>query len=178
MYGRNNSRYIQNPYARMVFSIVFLTLGLLASRIIWDKSTLYFDSRNWVETSTQIKESSIKSGIRSSSGKGRRISNVVYQANIVFIYYYEGRSYESNTFSLFDLRLDDVAEESKLVNDYPPGKRTKCFVNPKNPSQAVINRDFQMGEFLLCLVPIGFIVVGVFGVTDARKRIRYNCKDV
>ena len=61
---------------------------------------------------------------------------------------------------------DNVSDYQAVAARYPPGHRFECYVNPADPTQAVISRELTFGYFFglvffvfFTVIPGGFIVV-------------------
>lgn len=54
---------------------------------------------------------------------------------------------------------------------YPKGKETVCYVNPADPSQAVLVREWS-GTLWLGLLPLVFVAIGLGGVLWGIRRLR------
>ena len=73
---------------------------------------------------------------------------------MAYRYTYQGKSYTSSRYS-FAYTADGTKEYTnhtptnrfkKIADQNPPGKQISCFVNPKNPAEAVISRTLQPKE--------------------------------
>jgi hypothetical protein len=111
--------------------------------------------------------------IRSSGlkGGGLRESNPGYAPRVEFSYAWQGKTYTSHRFwfgsSLWNVKADVEA----VIAPYLPGKPTVCYVDPADPTQAVLTRDvFERREVdqysvtaivLVCLTLVGTMVCSV-----------------
>ena len=57
----------------------------------------------------------------------------------------------------------DTQAVERLLVDYPPGLRTRCWVNPSDAAQAALQRD-SLWLALLLFVPLVFAAIGVLGI--------------
>jgi hypothetical protein len=56
-----------------------------------------------------------------------------------------------------------------VADRYPPGAAARCWVNPREPAEAVLNRGFA-GEMLFGLIPLVFALIGVGGLVGMRRK--------
>jgi len=56
-----------------------------------------------------------------------------------------------------------------IADRYPRGMRTVCYVNPKDPTDAVIERGYTW-ELLVGLIPLVFVGIGGVGLVRTLRR--------
>ncbi len=106
-------------------------------------------SRSWVETPCRIVSSELKHGDDSS------------RVAIVYTYSVAQKDYQSDRYCFMVMSSNTAgAWKNRVIADHPPGKQTKCFVNPNDPSDAVIERGW-VPEMWWGLFPIPFLLVGI-----------------
>ncbi len=59
----------------------------------------------------------------------------------LYHYQWEGTWYESRRFSLRERIYTDQTTAGQVLMRYTPGARPDCYVNPEQPSEAVLKRD-------------------------------------
>src|SRR5262249_49688046 len=89
--------------------------------------------------------------------KGQYVFLVKYQ------YALKGREYVSDKFTVEYQGDSDYTKAQRLLQKYPAGSRVTCYVNPKNPSEAVLERSNLWMAFGL-LFPLPFIAIGAGGI--------------
>jgi hypothetical protein len=62
-----------------------------------------------------------------------------YHFTIAYEYQAQGRPHVGHKYESDDFATDDAAEAYALVRQFSPGRRTVCFVNPQEPSDAVLS---------------------------------------
>jgi len=84
-----------------------------------------------------------------------------YQLHVEYNYTFEGRRYTSRRLTTGKSSgTTDPASGHHLVSQLPPGTAGTCYVNPRNPSEAVMQRGrLWMGMFLF----FPFIIFGLMG---------------
>lgn len=117
---------------------------------------------SWVETPCTI----VSSEIRRSTHKGR----ARFQPLVTFRYEVDGVAHTSDEYALTDVRSSDATRAQAVVARFSPGDRATCYVDPRDPDQAVIVREIEdvwmplgIGSVLFC--------IGVFVVL---RRLRGN----
>lgn len=109
----------------------------------------------------------VTSEVASSKRKGR----TRYRPEISFRYEYAGASHVSNEFALSDWKASGSDSAHAVVARYTPGSSAQCFVDPAEPSTAVIVREIEsiwlplglsvvflgLGAFLLLRVATGAV---------------------
>jgi len=93
----------------------------------------YISARNWVETSCTVIETSYDTDF-----VGKKHSTLV-------LLYYVRYSYEVNNRKFFSKRCD-LSRDYVSTPDYSDGMKTICYVNPNDPNDAVLNRNFPFAN--------------------------------
>jgi len=113
--------------------------------------------------------------LRSAVEQHRSDDGYTYSIEIAFQYEYAGRTYTAETYSFAAASTGGRTGKEVVVRNHPPGKQTTCYVNPDDPSQAVIHRGMTRGIWVPGLVSAPFMLVGVGGMVGtlvwrARRR--------
>ncbi|MBK1828600.1 DUF3592 domain-containing protein [Haloferula rosea] len=116
----------------------------------------YFAVKGWVETPAEV----VWSRVRESSGD----DGPTYRADIFYSYQFEGRSYRSNGYSLTGGGGSSGRDgKLEIVEAHPKGKAITCYVNPKQPREALLNRSLGWWA-LFGLFPLPFAAIGLGGL--------------
>jgi hypothetical protein len=112
---------------------------------------------DWVETPCTVLESSLESS-RGSKG------STLYRVRIVYRYEFAGQEYTGDRYK-FSSGSTNIGVDSmrEAVSFHSVGSRRICWVNPLEPAESVINRDWNW-ELAIGLVPVVFLAVGVGGL--------------
>jgi hypothetical protein len=137
----------------IAFSVVAFGFGLLLIQMaLMDPLHHAERVRSWKQAPCIVKETRI---IPHRSG-GKKPSTS-YEPYAEFEFTYEGKDYSSSQFWLSSRLLNSYAEAKTFLEPFPNGEPAQCWVNPENPSEAVLNREY-----------VGFSVVGtLFGAALA-----------
>ena len=133
---------------------LFLVVGLaLGSPIVWAVAR-DLQTRAWIVADAELLgESARKSSTQDQAGE-----------RIRFTYRYQDRTYTQDTVTLrrrptpFD--KGRATEAYRRMSGLPAGTKVKCFVNPRNPGEAVLgHRDVFYAWYLF--IPALFIAAGL-----------------
>jgi len=140
----------------ILFFSVFLLMGSVFTWVFLFRPILkVLDARNWSKTPCTI----VSSELQSHSGD----DGTTYSVHIVYRYTVNGREHQSDRYEFMGGSSGGHDGKQKVVNRYPPGKQTDCYVNPSDPDDAVLQRDFTP-MMLLGLIPLIFVAVGAGGI--------------
>lgn len=129
-----------------------ITFSLLAASAIWllnSIGTLFYKvnrTKSWVKTNCIIESRVMDYEVLSNY-------DILPHYKIKYKYEYKGIAYCAAQYNALEesyIRATHTEEEReafKKENPFAPEKKTVCFVNPDNPSQAVLSRDFTLGLF-------------------------------
>src|ERR1051326_4419060 len=96
-----------------------------------------------------------------------------YSINILYSYDLNGRELKANRYSFMGASPSGYKGKSAIVARYPPGTETICYVNPSDPTDAVLQRGFT-AEMWLGLIPLLFATIGAGGLVFAFRKRRQN----
>ncbi len=111
-----------------------------------------FESRSWVKVPCTIRGSEVKSR-HSSEG-------VTYKIAITYTYAVDGKLYQSNRYDFNDAASSGQKGKAKVVARYPVGMESVCWVNPDDPTEAVLSRKIPMLVYLMGPFCALFIFLG------------------
>ncbi len=145
-----------------LFFSAFLLIGLSAFYSFGIRPALQLlQSEKWQETPCRVISSSVRSH---DSDDG-----TTYSVDILYSYDINGMGYRSNAYNFMGGSSSGYGGKKKIVNAYPPGTSTVCYVSPENPADAVLNRNFT-ADMLFGLIPLLFVFAGAGGLIYTMKR--------
>lgn len=87
-----------------------------------------------------------------------------YTFDIDYKYTYNGKAYKSDKYAFILQSKGKRDSKLDIVNEYKQAQHPVCYLNPENPSEAVLKRGFHKGLlfafFPPVLVLIGLLVIG------------------
>jgi len=135
---------------------------LLGGSALW----MILTTTNWVEMPCTV----VSSEIEMQRGHGRRKQQHWY-IRVVFSYEFDGRRFESDRYDFNDGGGSSaIAWKQQVIRDLPAGKVTTCFVNPRDPSNAVLTRDWTP-DMWFAAIPLSLMLVGVIGFMFLLRQI-------
>ena len=117
--------------------------------------TRTIDARSWVETPCRVLQAEVRSH---DSDDG-----TTYSVHILYQYECNGRTYKCDRYDFIGGSSSGYKGKARVVEQYRTAADPVCYVNPKNPSQAVLQRGFH-AKLLLALFPLPFLLIGVGGL--------------
>ncbi len=110
----------------------------------------------WEKTPCTVDSSQV---LISKSSKG----SSTFRVEVAYHYQCEGRTYTSRRYQFATGSSAGRDRKQRVVDEYPPGLETVCYVNPSKPSEAVIHRGLN-GEMFFGLFGLPFAIVGALGL--------------
>jgi hypothetical protein len=149
-------RSLNSNRVGVVFCAIFAVIGAALFYFLTVRTFLKVQAaRSWPTVPCVVESSRVKSH---DSDDG-----TTYSADILYRYQVAGREYRSNRFSFMGGSSSGYDGKAAVVRQYPPGRRTECFVNPANPNDAVLVRGFTPMMWF-GLIPLAFLLFGTFGL--------------
>ncbi len=142
---------------------MFLAAGLgMAYMITFQPLWGMVRSRDWVQTPCRILSSELKQNDGSS------------QLAVVFAYSVANQEHHSERYC-FSQMSSNTADgwKRRVIADHPAGKQTTCFVNPGDPTDAVIERGW-VPDMWWGLFPIPFVLIGFLALLVATGVIKVS----
>jgi hypothetical protein len=112
------------------------------------------DAESWVATPCRVLRAEVRSH-RSDDG-------TTYSVYVLYQYEFNGQTYKSDRFGFVGGSSSGYQRKARIVKAYKRAARPICYVDPRNPSQAVLQRGFH-AALLVVLLPLVFLLVGVGG---------------
>ena len=137
------------------FFFVFFAMGLGFTVFIVYAAYQAVETRGWDKTDCHV----LSSVVTEKRGEDP------YRFEVEYAYTHGGRGAErrSSTYTRGYAGSSDYSDASRLVGRYSAGSKAKCFVNPKNPSEAVLDHgSLMMLPFIV--IPLIFVAVGAGGI--------------
>jgi hypothetical protein len=147
-----------------IFFLLFFSVGSaffhqLFLRPVWKVLT----AGNWVETPCLVESSRVRAH--------RGDESTTYSVDILYHYVFNDREYKSSRYDFMGGSTSSYHGKAAVVSRYPPGKETICYVNPTDPTEAVLNREFS-ADLWVGLIPLVFVAVGAGGLLFAVLKSR------
>lgn len=139
------------------FFLFFLGMGLVFVGLIGRQVFSGLQTWTWTKTRCQITRSAVR------ATEGRRGSNGTYSLDLEYQYTFDGQNYSSTRHRLSSASFQDYGKAQRLADTYQPGSICICYVNPKAPGEAVLERSNLLFAFFI-LLPLIFVAVGAIGI--------------
>ena len=124
-------------------------------------------ARSWTETPCTIVASKV------TTHRGHK-SGTTYGVQLRYAYRVDGREFQSDRHRFFNGSGGGRAASEAVVRQNPPGRKTVCYVNPRAPADAVLDRTGS-GGLATGLFTLVFVAIGA-GVMTAGFRARRRAK--
>ena len=141
------------------FGLLFAAIGLI---VFWFSTVRPLQraaaSDRWVETPCEV----VASELVESHGD----DSTTYRVVVRYRYTWQGRRLESDRYDFAQGSTNIGVDRMRAaVSAHPPGRRTVCFVNPADPTSAVLERrpprSVWFGAFALLFPAFGITIVAL-----------------
>ncbi|MCC5844162.1 MAG: DUF3592 domain-containing protein [Verrucomicrobia bacterium] len=150
--------------AMVVFGLFFILPGLAVGYFLGVRPMLQVQrAQTWPAASATV----LSSEVRTHRGS----DSTTYSIQISYSYTWEGQEYTSDRYDFSMGSSSGRESKARVVRAFPRGHRFEAYVNPDNPAEAVINRDFQ--GLYLALLGFGAVFV-IAGLAVAVGGVRAN----
>jgi hypothetical protein len=140
----------------LLFFGLFLAAGCAAFFFMFLRPVMQIAAaRDWVERPCVIVSSKV--GVHSDS------DGSTYSVDIEYTYVVDGKQYKSDRYAFDVGSSSGRAGKQRVVDQYPAGSERTCYVDPRDPREAVLNRGF-VPTLWFGLLPLVFVAVGGGGL--------------
>lgn len=158
-FGRCTGRYDKPPtvvgkVGISLFFFVFFGMGLVFEVLIIRELGNAISQRFWKKTACTILASDIEEKPR---------SDTPYTFTVSYEYEFSSKKYTSAVYKRGYSGSDKYDKVGKLVERYPVGKKTFCYVNTAEPSKAVLKHQSLLFGLAFFFVLI-FVLIGAGGL--------------
>lgn len=145
----------------LIIAISFLLMGGIMSYFVLLRP-VYNNHRasQWIQTPCRIESSAVKNVGRNDNP---------YRVDIRYGYTFQGRNFQSGQYDYFR-NFSPNTPAHDIVRRHPAGSDADCFVNPDNPSEAVLSRDLPQ-SFAFRFIPLLFFFVGAVMLRSELKKM-------
>ncbi len=107
----------------------------------------------------QVPATIVWSGVGAHSGD----ESATYSVDVLYEYDYGGERFRSNHYRFMGGSSSGSEAKQAAVDRMPPGTRTVCWIDPRDPSRAVLDRG--LGGFIwFSSIPGVFLAIGLVGM--------------
>ena len=144
----------------LIVGSIFSLFGLVVFYFTFIRPVVsVFTAQNWEPTAAIILSSHVVTANSSDEGSGKHGST--YSVYINYKYRFSGQDYEANRYNFMVESTPGYESKQDIVKDYPVGREIVCYVNPRDPSQAVVEPGFT-SDMLVGLFPLIFVGAGLW----------------
>ena len=148
----------------MLFFGIFAILGTLIFFLVFVQPLAKgLQARQWPAIPCTVISSEVKSH---SGNKG-----TTYSVNIVYSFVINDHEYRANRYAFLGGSSSGYSGKRAIVARYPAGSTGVCYVNPADPTEAVLERGFTPGMWV-GLLPLIFVVFGLAGAISVKRKSR------
>jgi hypothetical protein len=138
------------------FFAVFLLMGLVFTVVFLWPIVQILQARDWREMSCTILSSEVQTH---RGDKGSR----TYSVAVSYEYFIEDQRYVSTRYKFMGGSSSGYDGKAEIVERLRPGTKSVCYVDKRNPAEAVLERGFT-ADLLFGFIPLIFAAVGAGGL--------------
>jgi hypothetical protein len=117
-------------------------------------------AESWITTPCRV----LRAEVRSHDSD----DGTTYSIYILYQYEFNGQTYKSDRYDFVGGSSSGYRGKARMVALYEASPNPVCYVNPDDPSEAVLKRGFH-AKLLLALFPLPFLLIGVGGLIAVRR---------
>jgi len=142
--------------------LMLAVAGAVFTVVLWKAWQRAEETRRWTEVPCKVLSSQLKSEQASPN------SPVKHRVIVRYEYPWQGRTWTSERIRRVDGVKSDFSVAEELRERYARGQQTVCFVNPADPSVAILEHDTRAALYTLWF-PLLFVIGGLRMMWSALK---------
>ena len=146
----------------VAFFAFFGGCGLVVGVSLAASTVKAFAARSWVPVPAVVESSTV----RSHSGG----ESTTYSVDVLYRYVVDGQTYRSNRYTFLGGSTSGYDSKRRVVSELRPGTSVTAYVDPSDPTEAVLFRGFSW-EMLVLGIPLLFVAIGVGGGIYAARQV-------
>ena len=163
-----SAQFAQPSFLQWIGGSLFLiAFGGVFFYFLYPPVLEYIDSAHWIERKCTILSAELVEGDTPNTTGSE--TQAVYGDRYRYSYTVDGARYVSSRYTFLNPLTSNAETHHQRLSQYRPGTVVTCYVDPENPSAAVISRDFSLFNLLIVL-PSVFILLGAVGLLTTLKR--------
>lgn len=148
----------QPTWVITLIGFIFSFIGLVFFYFLTVSPLLsVMSAKSWRETPCTILRSEVKS------------HGDTYSVDVEYVYEIDGRTYNGTRFNFLTGSSSGTERKQRMADKYPVGSQAFCYVNPDDPTDAVLNLELTAGYAIGCFGLI-FMFVGMIVSFTLRRR--------
>ena len=160
---------MSSEWGLVLFFCLFGGCGLVVLIAMGAGTLKAIGARSWRAVPATVESSAVRTH--------RGDESTTYSVDILYRYTIDGRTYKSNRYSFMGGSSSGYDRKREIVSRLRPGTPVTVYVNPADPTDAVLVRGFTW-EMLFLGIPLLFVAIGVGGgVYAARRTMRLRRED-
>jgi hypothetical protein len=153
--------------APVVICLVFVVIGGLIFGLAFVRPL--WRSHEAIKSWRQVPCTVVSSRVASHRGN----KSTTYSPDILYQYTIDGRQYRSNRYGFFAGSSSGYQGKAEIVGRFPRGLQTRCYVDPADPTQAVLQpRDAS--SMWWAAIPGVFFAGGLLGLLTIARRAAFG----
>ena len=146
--------------------LLFGLFALAGSIMFWFMTAkpayTYLSSQSWLETPCKILVSRVESHTQNNSGG--KTTRTTHSVDIRYSYVIDGQEYEGTRYDLMGIGTPGHKKKLSIVESYPVGAVTKCYVNPRKPEDSFISRSVSLTMVTSLIFSLPLMLLGYAGL--------------
>lgn len=137
----------------IIFGLFFAVLsGLMIKPLLVTPLQQTRDAQNWQAVPAVVESSKVRSH---SDDDG-----TTYSVYIAYCYEIHGKKHYGDRYTFMGGSSSGYDSKAEIVRQHPQGSEINVYVNPSDPSESVIRRDYSK-SLLFGLIPLVFFMIGI-----------------
>jgi Protein of unknown function (DUF3592) len=110
--------------------------------------------------------------IASHTSNGNHGSHTTYSVEVLYHYRHDGKRYGSSRYAISNSSSSDYSSARQQADELARQRNTECYVNPLDPADAVLSRDYAIGAAVMAVTSAIFMLFGAGGMILTHRQAK------
>ncbi len=110
--------------------------------------------------------------VASHTSNGNHGSHTTYSVEVLYHYHHDGKRYGSSRYAISNSSSGDYNSASRQADNLRRQRNTECYVNPLDPADAVLSRDYATGAAVMAITSAIFMLFGAGGMILTHRQAK------
>jgi hypothetical protein len=151
-----------------IFCALFFTVGVVIQAFFIPTVLRGRAAQSWPTEPCVISHARVAS----HTSNGNHGSHTTYSVEVLYHYHHDGKRFGSSRYAISNSSSGDYNSASRQAENLRRQRNTECYVNPLDPADAVLSRDYATSAAVMAVASAIFMLFGAGGMILTHRQAK------
>jgi hypothetical protein len=151
-----------------IFCALFFTIGVAIQAFFIPTVLRGRAAQSWPAEPCVISHARVAT----HTSSGSHGSHTTYSVEVLYHYHHDGKRYGSSRYAISNSSSGDYNSASQQADNLRRQRNTECYVNPLDPADAVLSRDYATSAAVMAVTSAIFMLFGAGGMIFTHRQAK------